>query len=400
MEAKAAWSAGSVPLSSGGGLLSPCPGGADGHEDVERHQHRADQVEQAAQRAHEIVGVQHRDAVGEGVLEEAELVVGPPHQALGDARHPHCGDVENDGDRRDPEVPFDEAMRPERRAPEPRHQIVDRAEDHEGDPAERTRMHVPDGPVGVVAERVDRLDRHQRPLEGRHAVEGDGDDEEAQDRVCAQFPPGARQGHDPVDHAAPGRDPEHDREGGAERLRPVRQRAVVEMVRAGPDIEEDQRPEMDDGEPVGIDRALGLLGDEIVHHPDEAGRQEEADHVVAVPPLDQRILDARELRVALRPDEGDRHRQIVDDVQDRDRDDEGEIEPVRNVDVRLAAAGERAGIDREIDQPDRQEQQVGVPFRLGVFLALGDTERVAGHRQDQEKLVAEEDQHGELAPAP
>ena len=50
-------------------------------------------------------------------------------------------------------------------------------------------VHVADGPVGVVRQRVDRLDRHHRAFERAHAVERQRDDEELQDRVVAQLVP-------------------------------------------------------------------------------------------------------------------------------------------------------------------------------------------------------------------
>ena len=195
-----------------------------------------------------------------------------------------------------------------------------------------------DRPFGVVRERVDRADRHHRPLEGRHAVEADGDDEHPEDRVGAELVPGALQRHQAVDHAAPGRHPEDHRHHHAEDLRPVGQRGVVQVVRPGPDVEEDQRPEVDDRELVGIDRAVGLLRDEVVHHPEEARGQEEADGVVAVPPLHHRALHAGEDDDRLRAPDRHRNREVVDDVQHRDRDDEAEVEPVRHVDVRFACA--------------------------------------------------------------
>jgi hypothetical protein len=145
------------------------------------------------------------------------------------------------------------------------------------------------------------------PFEGRHAVEGDRDDQHAQHRIGAQLVPGAGQRHQAVDHAAPGRHPQHDRERHAERLRPVGQRGVVQVVRAGPDVEEDQRPEVDDRQPVGIDRPLRALRDEVVHDGEEAGGEEEADRVVAVPPLEHRILHADPSDVGLRAEHRDRH---------------------------------------------------------------------------------------------
>ena len=174
-----------------------------------------------------------------------------------------------------------------------RDQEVDRADGDQADPAERAAVHVADGPVGVVRQRVHRLDRHHRPLEGRHAVERQRDDEELEDRVVAQLVPGARERHDAVDHAAPGGREQDQREHHAERLRPVGQRGVVQVVRAGPHVGEDQRPEVHHRQAVRIDRAVGLLRDEVVHHAEEAGGEEEADRVVAVPPLHHRVLHAR-----------------------------------------------------------------------------------------------------------
>ncbi|MEY2915697.1 MAG: hypothetical protein RL454_626, partial [Actinomycetota bacterium] len=198
-------------------------------------------------------------------------------------------------------------------------------------PTEGARVHMAHGPVGVVRQRVDRLDRHHRPLEGRHAVERQRDDQELQDRVVAQLVPRPRQRHDAVDHAAPARRQQHQREDHADALRPVGQRGVVQVVRAGPHVGEDQRPEVDDGQAVAVDGALGLLRNEVVHHPQEAGGQEEAHRVMAVPPLDHGILHARIGRVRLHP--AGRDGGAVDQVQDRHGQDEGAVEPVGHVDV-------------------------------------------------------------------
>ena len=65
------------------------------------------------------------------------------------------------------------------------------------------RVDVADDPVGVVRERVDALDREQRPLERRHAVERDAGDEELEHRIVAQLVPRAAQREQAVEHAAP-----------------------------------------------------------------------------------------------------------------------------------------------------------------------------------------------------
>jgi hypothetical protein len=46
--------------------------------------------------------------------------------------------------------------------------------------------------------------------------------------------------------------------------------------------------------------------------------------------------------------------------------------------VRLLALHDRAEEDREVGDPDDGQPEVDVPFGLGVFLALGDAEQVAG----------------------
>ena len=81
-------------------------------------------------------------------------------------------------------------------------------------------------------------------------------------------------------------------------------------------------------------------------------------------------------------------------MQHRDREDEGEIEPVGDVDVRLAAPHDGAEKDQEVDDPDDREPQIGVPFRLGIFLRLGDAEQIAGAGDDDEEIVAEHHEPG------
>ncbi len=142
----------------------------------------------------------------------------------------------------------------------------------------------------------------------------------------AQLVPGARQGHHPVDHAAPAGSQQDQRDHHAEGLRPVGQGGVVQVVRAGPHVSEDQGPEVHDRQAVRVHRAIGLLGDEVVHHAQEACGQEEAHGVVAVPPLDHGVVHARIGRVALHEASGTRS--AVHHVQQCHSQDEGAKEPV------------------------------------------------------------------------
>jgi hypothetical protein len=77
-------------------------------------------------------------------------------------------------------------------------------------------------------------------------------------------------------------------------------------------------------------------------------------------------------------------------VQHRDGHDERQIEPVGDVDVRLAAAQDGAEEDHQVDHPDHRQPDVDIPFRLGVFARLGDAQHVAGRGHDDEQLVAPE----------
>jgi hypothetical protein len=64
----------------------------------------------------------------------------------------------------------------------------------------------------------------------------------------------------------------------------------MQVMRTRPDIEKDQRPEMDDRQAIGVDWPSGTLGHEIVHDGKEARSQEETDGIVPIPPLHHRIL--------------------------------------------------------------------------------------------------------------
>ena len=187
------------------------------------------------------------------------------------------------------------------------------------------------GPVGVVRQRVDGLDGHHRALKGGHAVEGQRHNQEAQDGIIAQLVPGTRQRHDAVDHATPARRQQDEREHHTHRLGPVWQRGVMQMVRTRPHISEDQGPEVNDGQAVGVDGPLCLLGNEVIHHAQESSGQEETDGVVAVPPLHHGVLHASVGGVRLHA--AGRNGRTVHQMQQSHRDDEGPKKPVGHINM-------------------------------------------------------------------
>ena len=311
-----------------------------------------------------------------------------PHQRLGDAGDVERNRVEQHAERQQPEVGVGEPHRVELRAVDARHDVVQHRERQAAVPAERADVDVGDDVVGVVRDRVDVLERHHRPLERRHAVGGHAHHHELQHRVLAHPVPGAAQRQQPVDHAAPGRRDQHEGEHRAERLRPVGQRRVQQVVRPGPDVDEDQRPEVDDRQPVREHRPAGGLRDEVVHDPEERRGQEERHGVVAVPPLHQRVLHARIQRVAL--EEADRQLERVDDVQQRDGDERGEVEPDRHVHVPLAPLVDGAEHVQAEHHPDQRDGDVDRPLEFGVLLAGGEAERQRQRRRDDDQLPAPE----------
>jgi hypothetical protein len=82
-------------------------------------------------------------------------------------------------------------------------------------------------------------------------------------------------------------------------------------------------------------------------------------------------------------------------MQERDGHDEGEIEPVRHIDVGFLALDQRAEEQDEVGDPDDGEPEIGVPLRLGIFPAFGNAEQIAGRRHHDEDLVAPEHEPGE-----
>jgi hypothetical protein len=88
--------------------------------------------------------------------------------------------------------------------------------------------------------------------------------------------------------------------------------------------------------------------------------------------------------------------QVVDDVQQRDGDDVGAVEPVGHVDVLDLALGDGAEEQHRVGHPDHRDQDVDRPFQLGVFLALGDAQRQRDGGGHDDQLPAPEHERGQL----
>lgn len=363
---------------------------ADGFIEVVAHQREADEVEQAAECPHEHHGADgvegfHEVGVGE---HGAAFGGGVEHEALHDAGDPHGGDVEEDADETDPEVEVGHGDGVEFGVPESRGEPVEHAGGHETVPAEGAGVDVADGPVRIVGEGVDGADGKQGAFEGGHAVEGDGGDEEFDDGIGAQFMPGTAEGEQAVEHAAPAGGPEHEAEEHAERLQPLGKGGVEKVMRACPDVDEDEGPEVDDAQPVGIDRAFCRFGQEIIHDAEDGGGEEEGDGIVAIPPLDKGVLNASEDGIGVGPGGGDL--QVVDDVEHRHGDDGGDVEPEGDVEGGFVALFEGPKeVDGE-DHPDEGDGDVDGPDEFGVFFAAGVAEGKGDGGGNDDQLPAVE----------
>ena len=348
---------------------------------VGHHEH-ADEVKRAADRTQPEHRHDLHDAFEEvRILQEAVFVELLPHQAFRDARDINRHDVENNAQHPDPEMIVRQFRGPELGLVQAREQVIQHREGQETVPAERAAVRMGNRPVGVVRQRVHRLDGHQRPFQRAHAVGGDGGHHEFQHRVLAHLVPRAAQGQQAVQHAAPGRRDQHQREHHAQRLRPIRQRGIQQVMRPRPDVQKHQRPEMDDRKPVAKHRPARRLRQEVIHQAQIRRREKERHGVVAVPPLHQRVLHAGVHRIAL--EQARRHGHRVRHVQHRDRDGRGDEKPDGHVHVLFPALDDRAKQVHRKRHPHDGDGHLDRPFQFRVFLAGREAQRQGDRRGRQ-----------------
>jgi len=225
-----------------------------------------------------------------GIGQESFGGVFPPHEPLGDGCPVERDGVNKDAQGGDPEVCVGQFLGPEFGAEDHRDHPVEHSEDDTAVPSHSGDMDMGDGPVGEVGDGVDIFEGHHGAFEGGHPVCGEADHEEFKGGAVAYPVPCTAQGEETVDHPSPGRGDEHDREGGSQGLCPSRQCLVKEMVGACPHIEENQRPEMDDTQFIGVDGPVHGLGKVVIHQSQDGGGQEKGDGVMAIPPLDHGVL--------------------------------------------------------------------------------------------------------------
>ncbi len=239
-----------------------------------------------------------------------------------------------------------------------------------------------------MANGVDRLNRQHGPFKSGHTVGRDRYHHEFQHGVLPYAVPGAPQGQQAIQHTAPGWRDQHDGKDRTQRLSPIGQRGVQQVVGAGPDVDEDQGPEVDDRQLIGKDRAVSGLGQIVIHQAKIGGGQEESHGIMPVPPLDEGILYAGEQRVAL--PKGHRKFQVVADVKHRNGHPGGNVEPDGHIQVLLPPLQNGAEHVDPKGDPYQRDGNVDGPFQLGVLMRTGDAQRKRNGRRQNDGLPAPE----------
>ena len=160
------------------------------------------------------------------------------------------------------------------------------------------------------------------------------------------------------------------------------------MVRAGPDVDENQRPEVQNRQFIRIHRAVCHFGQEVIHQPQKRRGQEKCHRIVTIPPLHERILHPGVDVVTF--EQTHRHLVRIDDVQNGDRNERGDVKPDGDIQVALPAFDDRAEhVDPE-NHPDQRNGNVDRPFEFGVFVGSSQTQRQRNGRRYDDGLPAPE----------
>src|SRR5690606_15242060 len=135
-------------------------------------------------------------------------------------------------------------------------------------------------------------------------------------------------------------------------------------------------------------RPVCHLGQKVIHHTKKWRCQKESDSIVSIPPLYQCILhtgiDIEALPYTYR--KLDR----IDNMQYRNSDKCGNIEPYRHVHVAFTTFNDRTEhVDTE-DYPDDRNSDVDRPFHLRILMRCRVTQRKGYGRCDNDKLPSPE----------
>ena len=123
---------------------------------------------------------------------------------------------------------------------------------------------------------------------------------------------------------------------------------------------------MDDGKPVGINRPVCRLGQEIIHQTQDRCGEEKSHCVVAIPPLHQCILDA--CIPAITFQKGNRQFNGIHNMQHGHRNPGGDVKPDGNINMAFPSFNDGTEhIDTE-NNPYQRDGDIDRPFQFRIFL--------------------------------
>ncbi len=156
------------------------------------------------------------------------------------------------------------------------------------------------------------------------------------------------------------------------------------MMGTCPDIDKDERPEMDDRKAIAVDRAIRGFGKIVIHQSEKRRGKKEGDSVMAVPPLNQRILNASINRIAFQ--KADRNFNRIHDVKNRDGDNRGDVEPNGNIEMTFTTTKNSSEKIDGKDDPDDGNRNIDRPFKLGIFFSHRISERKSKRGRNDDQL--------------
>ena len=137
--------------------------------------------------------------------------------------------------------------------------------------------------------------------------------------------------HDAVDHRRPGRREQDQAHDHAERLQPLRNRVVVQVMRARPDVAVHERPEARRSK-AGSSRSAARLASAGSNRACRESRRSAGSRRRCGRTTTARWRPARRRTASSDFPSVTGNREAVHDVQHRDDDDQRAVEPVRDVD--------------------------------------------------------------------
>ncbi len=166
------------------------------------------------------------------------------------------------------------------------------AQGDEAAEAQHGDVRVADGPVVEVRHLLQGRQGLQRPLDAGDQVPDGAGQHEAAGRMTQQRPAAAARRQPQVgQHREDRNDHRHGIDDG-DRLQPVGNRRLQDVVAADVRVEHHQRPEADQRQRVGVERGVRDARDHVEGGADGQRRQDQAHQVVAVEPQEDRVQQA------------------------------------------------------------------------------------------------------------